>query len=282
MDSPTQKPAPNHIQSAIDAGRELAPKVIASPIQDGMPFVVLRDADGGESVHGITDRFAAPPRKIGTVKMGDAASFVKYWEIHREDSSVIYADIAKPGFTALFDEHEKHAPKYRSHRATFSPQFSPEYKEWIAKNRQPFAGNEELALWIEDQLPDFVTPGGAAMLQMALNFKVVQNASFGKAIRLKDGRTVFSYTNDVQGSSDHESGSVQIPDQFEIAIPVYAGLNVSNHQFLARFRYRLNGGKLTLWYELIRPHKVIESAYGGMVAEIEKGSGVVVMFGSPD
>jgi uncharacterized protein YfdQ (DUF2303 family) len=187
-----------------------------------------------------------------------------------------------PKFTAIFDDHGPAKPKYRGHRATFLPQHSPEYKTWLSADRKPFAGNEELALWIEDQLPDFVTPPGATMLQMALNFKVVQNASFGKAVRLQDGKTSISYTNDVQGSSDHESGSLQIPNEFAIAIPIYSGLNSFKYAFDARFRYRLNGGKLSLWYELIRPHKTVEHAFSVMVEAIAEATKKQVLFGSPE
>jgi uncharacterized protein YfdQ (DUF2303 family) len=284
MDNPTQKPAPNHIQSAIEAGRNTAPRVYTSPIQDGRPFVVLRDGDGNERAIPLEETIDSPPRKIGTVKLDDAESFIAYWETHNEPSSAIYASMKGPTFTAIFDEHGPSEPKYRGHRAIFAPQFSPEYKTWIGSNgkENAFAGNEELALWIEDQLPDFVMPAGNEMLTMALNFKVVQNAGFGKAIRLQDGKTAFSYTNDVQGSSDHESGSLQIPDQFTINIPIYSGMQARKYAFQARFRYRLNGGRLSLWYELIRPHKVVEVAFAELVASVNEATKKTVLFGSPE
>ncbi len=282
MDNTTQKPAPNHIQSAIDAGRNAAPKVLPNPIQDGVPFVITRDRDGVEMLSFLRDRFDGPARKIVTVKLDDAQSFIAYWGTHREPSSSVYASMSGPTFTAIFDEHGPTEPKYRGHRAVFSPKHSPEYETWKKSNRTPFAGNEEFALWVEDQLPDFVDPAGASMLQMASNFRVVQSASFGKAVRLHDGKTAFSYTNDVQGSSDHESGSLQIPSEFSISIPIYAGINAPKHPFSARFRYRLNGGKLSLWYELIRPHKVVEQAFADLVDSINEATGTKVLFGSPE
>jgi uncharacterized protein YfdQ (DUF2303 family) len=277
-------PAPNHIQSAIDAGLKLAPKVIINPIQDGRPFVVLRDGAGTEQAIPLEETIDSPPRKIGTVKLDDAASFIAYWETHNLPSSAIYARLSNPQFTAVFDEHASDQPHYRQHRATFTPQYSPEYKTWIGSNgkENAFAGNEELALWIEDQIPDFMEPPGATMMQMALNFKVVQNASFGKAVRLQDGNTAFTYTNDVQGSFDHESGSIKIPDQFTINIPIYAGLNAQKYAFSARFRYRLNGNRLTLWYELIRPHKLVDQAFDDLVSTISNATTRKVMFGTPE
>lgn len=286
MDNQPVKRPPNIVESAIEAGMALAPKVIASPLQDGRPFVVLQDRNVGQVAQYLDQTIDHPPRKIACVLLDDVSSFINYWNIHAAENSQIYASMEKPQFTAVFDDHHGAGDDacYRGHRARFSPKHSPEYLAWKGKNGKDnaFSDNEQFALWIEDQLPDFVSPSGALMLQMALNFKVVQNASFGKAVRLQDGNTKITFTNEVQGSSGTEAGTIQIPDVFTINIPIYAGLGSLKFSFDARFRYRLNGGKLTMWYELIRPHKVVEMAFGEIVSEMSDATKRTVLFGSPE
>lgn len=272
----------NIIDSALDAGSKLAPKVLVNPITDGIPLVVLRDADGRERIEYIREHFDAPRRKKGTVKLHDAESLFNYWTIHATDASSIYGNIEPAKFTAIFDDHKKSAPDYRQHRAEFALNHSREFQIWSGKNRKEFESNDSFALWLEDQLPDIVNPTGAEMLEIALNFRVNTNAQYAKATRLQDGHVELLYNNNVEGSSSVNAQKVRIPEQFEISIPIYAGINAKAYNLSARLRYKLSGSKLSLWYELIRPHKVVEQAFADLLTEIQTTCKRPVLFGSPE
>lgn len=73
MDSINEEGA-NIAQTAIEAGKRLAPKVVTNPVQDGKPFVVLDDGTGKQRIQFLEERFEAPARKIGTVALNDAPS----------------------------------------------------------------------------------------------------------------------------------------------------------------------------------------------------------------
>lgn len=266
----------NIIETAISAGKELAPKVITSPILDGKPFVILESEDGSQRALYLDERFEAPVRKRNILPMADAASFCHAWDSQAElGKSAIYADKHKRKFTAVLDEHDEQ-PDYREHRITLTLNQSAEYIAWNQKNGKPFDGNESFAEFIEENLPDFATPSGAAMLEMALNFKINASASFSNMVRLTDGNTQFTYSNESQ------SGAIKTPDKFTIVIPVHDGLSEPSYVFDARFRYRLNGPKLTIWYELIRPHKVLDKAFADVAASIEEKCKSTILFGSPE
>ena len=79
------------------------------------------------------------------------------------------------------------------------------------------------------------------------------------AVRLQDGNVRLDYTADVSGSTGR-SGEIVVPEMIKIGIPVHDGLGAPKYAFDARFRYRLNGGALTIWYELVRPKKVVDAA----------------------
>ncbi len=101
-------------------------------------------------------------------------------------------------------------------------------------------------------------------------------------MNLKDGNTEFVYTDVVDSASKIAGKKVSIPDEFTIKIPVFGGIDQPLYEFQARFRHRLVGGQLSIWYELIRPRKVLEQAYKDLLAKISKATGKPVLFGSPE
>ncbi len=271
----------NIVESAIEAGKALGERVYESPVKDGAPFVILREADGGEVVHYLGE-LESPPRISGIYTLHDAASFLQYWKNHSDQHSVCYASMEPAQFLAVIDHHEAtNEPEYGQHRALYKLTHSVEWNLWTGRNGKAFEGNTELAAWIENQVPDIVEPSGAQMLEIALNLKVNSAASFGNQINLANGKTEFNYTNQVEGSANVKSGKIQIPEQFVIEIPVFAGINAPKYRMEVRFRYRLQSGALKIWFELVRPHKVIEQAFSEMLDAITTKIGRPVLFGTP-
>ena len=48
-----------------------------------------------------------------------------------------------------------------------------------------------------------------------------------------------------------------------------------------RLRFRINDGQLRIWFELVRPHKVVEVAVKEQREAIAKGTELQVLNGSP-
>jgi hypothetical protein len=46
----------------------------------------------------------------------------------------------------------------------------------------------------------------------------------------------------------------------------------------ARLRYRISGGGLVLWYELVRPHKIVEYAFNKVREQVIAGVGTVPVY----
>lgn len=273
---------PNIIDSALAAGRDLADIQIITPnFPDAVPFVVLRDADGHERMEYLRERRDAPVRTTGTYVLNDVASFLEYWDRFADaDRSIVYASIDPAQFVAVIDHHTDAEAAYEQHRVLYKLGFSQEWNTWTGASSQPFKGNEEFAEWLENQVPDVVEPAGASLLQIALNMKVNAHASFGNQVNLANGKAEFTYTNAMDGSSTVNSGSVAIPELFTIEIPVFAGIEAQKYRIDARFRYRLNSGVLKLWYELVRPHKVLEEAFKDVLGEVTGHIKKAVLFGT--
>jgi uncharacterized protein YfdQ (DUF2303 family) len=287
MDKPQPGQLPSREQIIADLARR-AEKSTFDPRKgsylDAASFVVLRDAEGKERIEWLHDIARDPARKTGTVKLNDAPSFNAYYAIHGNGAPV-YATLKPASFTAVLNDHTVDKAGWRDHRALFVVAHSDEWLGWLKSNRVPFTSNEDFAKFIEDNAPDIIEPDGAEMLDIALNFRVKADVSFSVAQRLSDGHLQFGYQNNVSasaGTAPAGGGEVTIPEIFKISIPVWQGVGSKDYEVEARFRYRLKEGKLSIWYELVRPHKIVEQAFADLWEEIKDATKAPILHGTPE
>lgn len=233
------------------------------------------------------ERPEIPFRHRGFAKLNDARSFEDYYNLHAtESNSKIYAQLEPVCFTGLLNDHyvnlESHTtPGWKDYGCTYSPKFSKEYQQWTGRNKQGFDGNEKFALWLEDNLTDVISPATGELLEVALNFRVNSNVSMSNPIQLTNGKTEFNYTKNIEGSSNTKAGKVTIPEAFIIEIPIFEGRHSPLYKIDARFRYRLTNSSLSIWFELVRPHKVVEQAFNDMCDQIQKNTETTLFYGEP-
>ena len=278
------EPSSNVAYTCLHAGQELAdPK--ENPHDHGRAYAIVPEGSKIEYL----ERPDYPPRRTGTVKLNDTASFLEYWKRQHGGESYIYGSMMPAQFLAVFNENcrptqdEKYLGNWRDHRAHYALQHSDEWNTWAKMDKQAFEGNEKFAYWLEDNMLDIKNPAPAKFMDIALNMRVKQGQVFGNKVNLNDGNIVLEYTNQVEGSAQSSSGGkIAIPEKFEISIPVFKGLDAKRYTIEARFRYRLTGGVLRIQYELVRPAKVMEAALKEMLAEIQKVAKTDVLFGLPE
>jgi uncharacterized protein YfdQ (DUF2303 family) len=69
-----------------------------------------------------------------------------------------------------------------------------------------------------------------------------------------------------------------VPETFALGIAVFEGGD--RYHVEARLRYRIaDGGKMTMWFDLLRPHKVLEDALSFVWKAIEAELGMQVLNG---
>jgi uncharacterized protein YfdQ (DUF2303 family) len=270
MDKTPASPA-NIVETALQAGRELGQKIHSVPVHGGKPFVILCDENGGDIVEYLDTDPQHPHHIIRELKTLTAEAFVQYFNRFKGAASAIYANDTR--IVGILNDHQKGASDYADHRVALEIQYSNEWKTWKAKNLQPFGGNVEFAHFIENNLLDFQQPSGAAMLKLALNFEANSEAAYSNAVRLEDGTTKFHFENTVTA----KAGAETIPNTFKISIPVHKCAGEERYEIDARFRYRLQGPKLSIWYELIRPDKVLEEANEQLTQMIGQETGAAII-----
>ncbi len=249
-----------------------------NPDQDGKHYAVVPDGYECQPLPTLE----MPARPIATVKLRDAASFVAYWNDHAEARSRIYATLEPAQFLAVFDDFDTqngdssiaYQADWRGFRAKFKVPASREWLLWNNANRKHM-GQLAFAEFLQDNLPDVVEPAGGALLEMALRFEASQSGSFIAAHRLQDG------SHDLQWKADNNaSGTVKLPEFIKLSIPVFE--NEQATELTARLRYRVKDGTLAIWFELVRPHKVLEAAFRATWAKVEEGSGASILLGTPE
>lgn len=260
----------------LQAGAALAnPR--KNPDAHGAHFVVLPP---GHSV-GELPRDPRPDHPKALVRLRDAPSFIGYVNDHKFSDSRIFASLEPARFLAVIDEFAadpelsvNEQAAWREFRVDFTVPPSREWLLWNKANRQHMS-QLGFAEFLEDNLPDVMTPDGATLLEMANNFEAAQTGSFVATQRLQDG------SHNLQWRADNNAaGTVRLPQQITLLIPVFE--NDQPATLDARLRYRINDGKLAIWYELIRPHKVLEAAFRNTWKRIANETGVPILLGSPE
>jgi uncharacterized protein YfdQ (DUF2303 family) len=256
------------------------------------PSAVLTDLDAtrqglihhialpkGHQLHTIDNEAILPnPRRTkAQVALSDAPSFIQYVTTHKNEGTVVWCNFNpqtyKLDFKAIVNDHSATTPGWRDHVATYTPAFSAEWKTWTSHDKQS-KGQAEFAEFIEANERDIGTregfPTSLQMLEMATNFVARQDQLLKSAVRLQSGGINMSYI------ADPDKGTVEtmkVFEKFALGLPVFWG--GPGYQATARLKYRLGQGKVTFFYELIRPDLIHQAAALELITTVRTGVGEV-------
>ncbi|KAG1439574.1 hypothetical protein G6F57_019347 [Rhizopus arrhizus] len=142
----------------------------------------------------------------------------------------------------------------------------------------------EFATFIEDNIHCFAGndveggkgfPSGGEMLQMALAFEASSEKRIRSAVRLQSGGVQIEHVDTDDAAT---VSRMQAFDRFRLGLaPFWRG---DSYPLEAKLRYRNTGGGLSLWYDLVRPDRVVDHAVEEMLAQIEATTAIKPIFGS--
>lgn len=243
---------------------------------DILPCAVLPD---GYNLKPLAEYLVEPIRIKQRVTLLTAADFVAYWTRFKDETSVIFGDERTATYGAILDYHAKEGtPHCCHHTAVYACPKSKEWETWTGNSGKRMA-QEAFALFIEDNYPDITHPTHAEMIQVSTSLQVKKDVSFASSTRLADGQVQLMYNEEIKGTAavhGSQAGSLKVPDEFTISVPVFLGGAAVSLQ--ARLRYRIAQGKLEMWYDLHRPHKALEAATAVVTQSIRAGLGTDPMF----
>jgi uncharacterized protein YfdQ (DUF2303 family) len=229
------------------------------------------------------ERFHAAPRRIKQkVVLHRVETFLKYFSAFGKpyptgdgnSFSAVFADQTSFAVTAVFDYHGAE-PAWGDHTAVYASPRSLEWTTWRVASGK-LLEQAAFAQFIEDNVVDIREPTGADILEIARQFEAKSSVQFGSHLRLDNGQRQFSYSETIQGTA--AKGSIKVPEQFKLGIPVFVGGVV--YEVTARLRYRIADGNLRIGYELYRPEQIEQDAFNQVVQAIETETQTTVWHGS--
>jgi uncharacterized protein YfdQ (DUF2303 family) len=267
----------NELETVVRVAKESA---APSQLAPGSIYVVVTDNQIREIDLTGDEHREYPRRKTGSVTVRDAASFQSYWDKHRDESSEIYADRERLTIEAILDAHGglEMLPGWRQHRVTLALKYSPAFTAWHTNDGREMT-QEAFAEFLEDNRLDIFEPAAAEMLEVAQSIQATTKVDFASGFRLTDGQRRISYTENVETRAG-QKGELAIPTQITLRVPIFEGAEVAD-ELMARFRHRINNGRLMLAYKLDRPRDVVTAAFDGVVAQVAEATQTPVLRGTP-
>ena len=114
------------------------------------------------------------------------------------------------------------------------------------------------------------------MLEISRSLEAKKKVNFASGLRLSNGQHQITYEETIEGTA--AKGRLMVPETFALGIAVFEGGD--RYRVEARLRYRIaDGGKMTMWFDLLRPHKVLEDALSFVLRSIEAELGMQVLNG---
>ncbi len=218
-----------------------------------------------------------PMHKKTKVQLETVASFLEYWNLFKNPTSRIFAKRDGLTFTARLDYHEageNGASSYMHHVATLKLKTTEEFDTWMEKDKGRMS-QSDFVEFIEDNAFDVISPSSATMTEIARDMSVKADVNFQSAVRTSNGSVQLGYQEEVKGSFG--TGKIDIPEIFRIKIQVFEGGPAC--EIDARLKFRLNSGKLTIWYELIRAKKLVDKEFEYACTKIGEESGTTILMG---
>lgn len=211
-----------------------------------------------------------PARPRGTVRPQTVDGLLAY--CHQHDDGKTECWINEQEIVAVLNGSDgDKGVGWGDHRAVLTLQHSPQWNHWASLSGQ-MVDQATLAEHIEDGALDIRDPESAKMLEIVQSLQVSRSASFRSSTHLHSGVVGFTYDEQDKATAgpvtSGNSGTLEIPTEFELGIPVFLGED--GFKVTARFRYRLKEGQLTLGYKLDRPDLVVQEAVEAIAERLEK------------
>ncbi|WP_424140415.1 DUF2303 family protein [Roseomonas chloroacetimidivorans] len=266
-------PNDNDMQAVIDAARQGCMHIAL-----GDNLVFLPGANNGEGrIVNLEQYGAAPARKRGTITVFDAASFNQVLKDNEGAGDVaIYLDRdpTKPTVEAVLNGHGKAGAGWGDLRVKIEFRPTPQWVKWKGIDGK-LLPQTDFAEFVEDNLSDIADPAGATMLEIATQFQATRVTAFRRAVRLSDGNLQFENVENTEAKVG--ATQIQVPETIKLQLAPLQGSPA--YLVPARFRYRLEDGKLRLGVKLERVEDLMDRVLGDIINGIERGTNVSVLEG---
>lgn len=201
---------------------------------------------------------------------GDVESWAKYVQRFADESGALLTWNSR-GLKAVIDYHGDDGSPRRCQWTAFHP-FEPslQWKAWTAlANGQPISQRQAVER-LEDLGADIVDPPQVDLLNLLRSLRASVNAKADTELR-PDGTTSVTFSKDAAVRSNAAEGSLTLPSEIGIAIPVLKGhLDAEGRPVIYRVQVRLrvsvtDDAHLALRFTMPLAERVLEDVYADRV-----------------
>lgn len=235
-----------------------------------VPVLIIQE---GQKFMPFPELLPRPLRVKAKLTAMDVGGFIDYVNEYKLSRTRLFATTAGPALsiTGKIDYHEagegEKAPSHCDHNITCPLTYSEEWNRWTGTNNRQMS-QKEFGTFLEDNLADVIEPQSDSLLAAALNFSTSRKMDFHSFNRLSDGLTQFTYSE-----TDSNTSQAALPTEITVSLPVF--VNDTKYALKARLKWNLNPDKaLKIWYEIVRPDKVVELALKAVLADIATKTGI--------
>lgn len=247
-------------QAIIDAARAAG---VPQDLDPDQPQILIIPAGSVGFQPDLSAWRQAPVRATGVYRPATVHALTTYVEWQSDkDQTTIWVDPSGKVEAIIDDNGDK--PGYREHRALLQLAHTPEWDFWLNADGTMMS-QEDFAFHVESGMMEVTEPAAADLLELAQSFYASNNATFRSSVRLADGQTQFQYDQELEAKAGR-TGQLQIPAFIELLISPFIGEDAV--RLVARFRYRLTAGRLTLGYQIERPDKVVRDAIDNIADQL--------------
>lgn len=239
-----------------------------------LPYAVVPTTHKIESLERyVYNEYSPRPHRLKQhVALSSLDSFCSYVAKFKDERTAVFADLDEFKFTAILDYHGSPAePSWKSHTASFTLQKSPELQVWTSKNKNAF-DQQAFAEFIEANSADIIRPAAATLIEKALIFQSTSEVKFTSIKNLGNGNTTFMYSSQESGN-----GTGTFPNELVLRIELFEGGGLRD--FTALLRYRIENGKLKIFYELLSVERQMRAAFREIFKSLESRVSAPVYLG---
>ena len=211
------------------------------------------------------------------IALQDTDSFIAYVnDFKMPGGSRVFFNGEAEAFSAVLDYHDSpDEGSWCGHQADYKPRRSVEFTTWMASNRKGMS-QVDFARFLEENMPDVVEPSSADLLQVALTFEAKKSVEFSSGVRLANGQIQLQYDEVIRGAA--QKGTIEVPETFVLGVAIH--VNGPAYRIPVRVRWRLQEGKVSFWYEIVRPARYIDDALREILLRVASDTGIVVLAGA--
>jgi uncharacterized protein YfdQ (DUF2303 family) len=261
------------IAALTEAATQFSPEQVEGP--GNRTFLVTRE---DQTVQEITPAGAAktflPDTIRQSVTMQTAQSLGAYLDKFKSPASALFANIAQNQIVGALDYHSAQQAALVSHKATLALPFSAEWNLWTGIDGK-LMSQLEFARFLDENSEDISSPRGADLVEIVKDMIATETANTTANVKLESDNVNFTFTAATEARS--KGGTLDIPKEFELRIPVYFGEHPVPMK--ARLRYATDGG-VKFGVMLMRKEQVRQDEFMRVVEQVSKAADLPVFYGA--